>query len=396
MEGTRIRLRDLQQKVVKKEYTGDNSIYIQDIDNLYPYRIKALIEGSKTAFRASRLMSKFIVGEGLREGLQSNLYDKIVDQTNNLDIHSFSFQLAKSISYQDGFFVHVSYAIVDGEIKPSHICNIPFEDARICKKDDDGFLGRLKVKNWRDSNSFSRGQDKKESNYYSFSLDQKVLETQIFDCYSKFLKRKNNSKVKDSDVSIEEAIKVFTGQYYYYNPNIGEVYPLAKIHATQQDADTEFRIANYTNSQLRRGFMGKTIFKSLGLTAEDEDLLNDMLYNLLGEENASDILYYPIETLADGVEVKDVLTFEQIKPQFDEKFFEQTKKDTKSDLMSAFNNIPEAFISSSESFFGTSGEAFLEMKKYYSEQNDEERKAIYKFWLDVFGYEIEFKTYGNE
>lgn len=65
--------------------------------------------------------------------------------------------------------------------------------------------------------------------------------------------------------------------------------------------------------------------------------------------------------------------------------------------MSAFNNIPEPLVNASDgALFGTSGETYSEMKKFYSEQNDEEREAIYKFFKDVYDIDVEFETFGSE
>ena len=65
--------------------------------------------------------------------------------------------------------------------------------------------------------------------------------------------------------------------------------------------------------------------------------------------------------------------------------------------MASFNNIPEALVmASDDSLFGTSDGTYEQMKKFYSEQNDEERESIYKFFKDVYDLEVEFLTFGSE
>ena len=64
-------LKEIEQKKTRRHKFGKDKIYFQDYDNLYPNRVKALIENSPTAFRSAQMMAKYIIGKGLvNEDLQ--------------------------------------------------------------------------------------------------------------------------------------------------------------------------------------------------------------------------------------------------------------------------------------------------------------------------------------
>lgn len=380
-----IRLIEILRKKVFPTKENKNKVYFQDVDNLYPNRIKGLIENSPTAFRSANLMAKYIVGRGLAD---ESLYDITIDKGLNLDVYDFSNVLAKQIAYHNGFFVHVSYKYKDGQIVPSNSRVIPFEDGRISRTDDDGYFGKLLVKDWENTGSFgSKTQKTKE--LYSFTKDQDDLIEQIKDNWK-------NEK-KDKEFNLEEAIKIFKGQYYYYNPNIGDIYPLSKIHAVMGDCDTESRISNYTNVQFRKGFLGKTIILHNGVTDEDEDETAKVFEDFLGDENSGNMVYLPVNELSDGQSLEDIVKVVQLSPQYDEKFISETVPRLEDSIMASFNNIPKSLIKVGEgAMFGENADKYNELKRFYSEQNDEERKALQKFFFDVYDLDIEYITFGSE
>ena len=154
-----IRLPEIFRKKVVATTENRKKVYFQDVDNLYPNRIKALIESSPTAFRSSKLMAKFIIGKGL---INEALYDVKIDNALNLNVYQFSMALAKSLANQNGYFVHISYKYVNGEIIPAYSRVLPFEDCRISKTDDDGYFGCLYVKDYDTKSSFNKQSDEKK------------------------------------------------------------------------------------------------------------------------------------------------------------------------------------------------------------------------------------------
>lgn len=384
-----IRLIEIFTKKVFKQTDNGLKVYFQDVDNLYPNRVKGLIQNSPTAFRSSSLMAKFIVGRGLMNPAQ---YEKIIDKTLKLDVYSFAHVLAKSIAEQNGFFVHVTYKIYGNRIVPAYSSNIPFEDCRISKVDDNGHFGRLLIKDWAcidDDILSSNNSNDVVKELYPFTKNQDELKEQILHNW-----KKNN---KNKDFELREAIQQFKGHYYYYNPNIGDIYPLSKIQPVMNDCDTEYRIGNYTNTTLRNGCNGKMIVLTEGLTEEQEYETEKVFQSFLGDESASNMVFYPVESVGDGKTLKDSLEIIQIKPQYDEKFISETIPRVRRNIMAQFNNIPEALVMAGEgALFGTNSDTYNEMKLFYSEQNDEERRAVQKFFKDVYEMEVEFETFGDK
>ena len=379
-----IRLIEIFRKKVTQQVEKGHNVYFQDADNLYPNRVKGLIEDSPTAFRSSLLMAKFIVGSGLTD---QTLYDKIIDKTLNLDVYSFSHVLAKSIAMQNGYFVHITYKFENNLIVPSYSKVIPFEYCRISKDDENGYIGKLLVSDWTDEDdSLTSQKDNTIKTLYPFTKNQNDLKAQIVDFWS---------KIKPNDeFNLIEAIKVFKGQYYYYNPNIGNVYPLAKIHPVMNDCDTEYRMSNYTNICFRLGMLGKTVIHTNNLTEEQEEQIYKVFEDFLGDETVGNMAFIPVN-LPDDRTFDDAVKITQLKPQYDEDFMEKTKVNVRKNIMAQFNNIPEALVMASDgSLFGTSGDTYNEMKLFYSEQNDEERRAVQKFFKDVYDIEVEFDTFG--
>ena len=133
-----------------------------------------------------------------------------------------------------------------------------------------------------------------------------------------------------------------------------------------------------------------------GLTDEQEDEVEEVFKNFLGDDNANDLVIFPTD-LGDGKTFDDVLKVVQIKPIYDEKFITEVLPQVRKNIMASFNNIPEALVMASNgSLFGTSDGTYEQMKKFYSEQNDEEREAVSKFFKDVYDLEVEFLTFGSE
>lgn len=382
-----IRLIEILTKKIIATKENKNKVFFQDVDNLYPNRVKGLIENSPTAFRSSNLMAKYIVGKGLTNEL---LYKKIIDKTLGLDTYDFSNVLAKQIAIHNGFFVHVSYKYDDnsGQIIPAFSKVIPFEDGRISKTDDDGYFGKLLVKEWDAKGGYGQ-KSQKEKQYYSFTRNQEDLIDQIKDNWKELKGKK--------EFDLIEAIRIFKGQYYYYNPNVGDIYPLSKVHAVLNNLDTEFRIDNYTNIQFRQGLVGKSIVVTNGLSEEDEEAMSDVLEDFLGEKNSGNVIHYPIASIPDGQTLEDAIKVIQIPPQYDEKFFSETVGRLEDSILAAFNNIPKSLVKSGEgAIFGENAEKYNELKKFYSEQNDEERKALQKFFFDVYDLEVDFIPFYDE
>lgn len=86
--------------------------------------------------------------------------------------------------------------------------------------------------------------------------------------------------------------------------------------------------------------------------------------------------------------LEESFVMKQLPAQFDDKMFESTVKNLRQNIMGAFNNIPEPLVfSGTGAMFGTSSDTYTEMKKFYWEQNEDERSALEQT-LRLFGYDV--------
>lgn len=107
----------------------------------------------------------------------------------------------------------------------------------------------------------------------------------------------------------------------------------------------------------------------------------------LGSENSSTVFTVSVPQNIDK-DLDKSFVVQQLKPQFDDKLFESTIKNLRQNIMGAFNNAPEPLIfSGSGSLFGTNADTYVEMKKFYWEQNEDERSMLEQT-LRMLGYEV--------
>src|SRR5690606_10246214 len=184
------------------------------------------------------------------------------------------------------------------------------------------------------------------------------------------------------DVTIEEMVKHYRGQVFYLNMTRKYKYALSKFDSVVNDADSEFRFSLFVNREMRTGFLGKVIAIIKG---EDEDnTVEKDLGSLLGAENVGSLLAIRAEQTD---EIDKVLKIEQLKAQIDDKMFVEQDKRIRRNILGAANNLPEPLIYAGEgALFGTSGDTYREMKLFYQEQTQKERKAIEKA-LKYLGFE---------
>jgi hypothetical protein len=187
---------------------------------------------------------------------------------------------------------------------------------------------------------------------------------------------------KDEDVTIEQMVNHYRGQVFYLNMTPKYKYALSKFDSVFNDADSEFRFSLYVNREMRTGFLGKVIAIIKG-DDENGEVKKD-LGSLLGAENVGSLLVLEAEQTD---EIDKILKIEQLKAQIDDKMFVEQDKRIRRNILGAANNLPEPLIYAGEgALFGTSGDTYREMKLFYQEQTQKERKAIEKS-LKHLGFE---------
>lgn len=359
-----IKLIELFNRAISLVKERDSEVYHNGEDNLYPNRVERIINNSPTAKGARGVMAKYVAG------FIEDSENVIVNKKKNYRLSDVIKLIAEDLATQGGSYIWIGYGIEEsGQIVPKQLDVLDYKKCRISKKDDDGNDGKIIYKDYEAKKSYFGKKDSTKE-FYPFNPNQDVLLAQM--------KGKN----------LEEAVKSYKGQVFFLNPS-NYIYPLATIDSALMDADTEYRISEYSNTQTRTGFLGKTIALTAGLDEEDEEAMQEDLMKFLGAENSASIYYMNFEA---GADLEKILKIHQLKPQFDDKLFEVTDKRLRKNILSVFNNVPEPLIYSNEgALFGTSGEAYSEMKEFYSEQTDYERSKIEES-LRMIGFECTIKS----
>ena len=367
----------------------DNGIYKRDIDNMYPLRIENIINNSPTGKRCSNLMAKYIIGRGLDLELGK------VKNKKGETLNSVCKQASQSLASQYGVYFHVNYyfdvenSIDTAKFKKS-ISVLDYVLMAKSKQDDDGFEGKFYKLDLEEKSIFAKSS-KKTPFYYPYNSDKKVILAQM---------RNDCELAGITEPTAQQLISNYRGQVYYLNLTPKFRYSLPIWDVVYDDMDSEYRISRYVNSQTRNGWLGKTVVKKFADDEEENenasDSFNNQLKNNLGAENASNVLVIdvPINSTDD---ISKVFVIEQLKAQYDDKLFDATIKNLGKNIMGAFNNVPEALVlSSSGALFGTNSDAYLEMKKFYWEQNEWERQELEMALSEILDLPISFLPIINE
>lgn len=377
----RATLLEMYNRITKLVGSHDKIVYQNGDNNLYPNEIESVITNSPTASRCAAIMAKYIAGKGVigDDGAEIDIEQlPIINSAKNYTIIDIIDIASRNIAKHKGCWFKVDYGIeFDGDnpvIKPVSIDVIDYLKPRISKEDSDGNKGKVYISDWGENEVFKKNKD---NWFYPFNSNQDVILAQI--------KADNDGDVED----LEEAIKNYRGQIYYLNLTPEYIYSISPAHAVYNDCDTEYRMSAYSNEQTRSGFLGKTTVVTQGLEQEQEEQVKLDLQTFLGPEGSGNMYHLNVEQ---ATSLEEVIKFVQLKPNFDDKLFESTDKRILRNIFGAFNNIPPALVLASEgSLFGTNADTYEEMKKFYTEQTEEERSKLERT-LAHLGFPVKIKT----
>lgn len=329
-----------------------DNIYNNDSDNLYPNRVELVERNSVTALAASGKMKSFIIGQGFKD---KALNEVIVNHAKGVNGYRLLDQIASSLKTHRGAFIHVNYDI-EGNV--NYLDVLDFKKCRISKEDSLGYPGKIFYRNWeKDSTKFdikiSKSDKKGDRWFYPFNPDNKIILSQ----------RKNDVR-KNGEV--EDLVEDYRGQVYFLNLDDKEVYPYAWVHPAYNDADNEYRIGLYRNTNLRNGFLGKTIVVANGVDKEDQSEFEESVKDWMGVENSGSVMVIAPEDMVD--DPSKVIHTIELKSNYDSKRFVEDEKAVANNIRKAYLSIPKILIDPEDSFFGSSGEAFKEAIEYYNKE----------------------------
>ena len=339
----------VQKKHIKERISADElkrfGIVAYDDDNLYPQKIKMIINGSSTAKSCTDRLFSFLIGKGFTNkilqsykvnGVKSSLHDVFVACAND---------------YKDfrGFAV---WRKINENAKTVEMYHVPFEWVRkVYSKDKDNFTAKYCIYNNWDG---SLGKINKDDFQYAwaYNIDEDVIIDQIIE---------------------DGSIDLYSGQLYYYSAD-GEQYPLSWVDSIQEDCivDNQMKIFNYKN--VTTNFMLSHIATFSDDPESDvKESINKTLTELQGAENASKmVVLYGIN--------KDNFDLKKVDVQNHDKIFEVTNTTTKQNIREAFNqDLP--FFKGGLGASDLSGEAIKTTYAFYNALTERDRMAI----TDVFG-----------
>jgi len=328
----------------------------QYTDDLNPLLTNYLTRNSVTCHTASNLMTQFVSGYGIKEFNDIKVNDK---QT----LYNLITDIARSIVDNRGVYIHRNLNL-NG--KTTTLKVIPFDTARVGKKDDNNYNAKILVKkDW---------EDRKEK-------------PQVFDVW--------NDDKKVIQAQFDAQGEGYKGQVLFINFDSHLIYPLPRLMPVINDAYTEIQAGEYKKSLMDNGFLSKfwvttpPFTDSLvnGVETPAEQLRKnfvDDFEKLLGVKNAGKILHTEAEF--DGVDDLDKnIVIKEIKQNVDDKAFSHTEESAKSNIIMAYNNAPKILVTNVETgVFGNSGELIKQAKLFYQESTERERMELENILTFIF------------
>lgn len=361
-------------ELVKRFVSFDKSlgVYSNGENNDYAERVERIINNSATAKPAVRLFRKYIVGKAF--GSDLNVF--VVNKTKQLSLRKFLFDLANCYAYQNGVFIHVNYNL-NGKITSLKV--LPYKHCLIGKMDDKNWNGKILVyDNWLGENGKI---DKNKINVIdAYNPSLKVIQAQIKKC--------------DGD-DLSEKINNYKGQVFFYNPE-DAIYPLAHIDNVLNDADSEYRVAQFKNTSLRKGFFGKKIvitppmvdgdlrkpMSELSELEQEEKRLaeterknfRDSMETFVGSDNVDGMLHLEMEF--EGDDIDKIMKFITVDTNINDKLFAHTETSVGNNIAKSLG-VPSILIDSTDkSIFGNSGALLQAAKEFFQEQREEDIENI--------------------
>ena len=329
---------------IKAEELKKFNILAYDDDNLYPQKIREIINGSSTAKSCTDRLTAFLVGKGLT----NKVLESYVINSENDTIYNVLVSCFKDYAKFNGFAV---WRKINVNSKTVEMYHVPFDWVRkVYSKDKDNFTAKYCIyNNWDAKN----GKIDKDDFQYAWAYNE-------------------NEDVIIDQILEDGSLDIYSGQLLYYSAD-GDNYPLAWIDAIQEDCivDNQMKVFNYKN--VTTNFMASHI-AMFGEEPEDPTKadISKSLKELQGAENASKIIaLYGVN--------KDTFDLRKIDIQNHDKLFEATNATTKQNIREMFGqDLP--FFKGGLTASDISGEAIKTTYAFYNALTEMHRKAV----TDIF------------
>lgn len=354
------------QKRVYVGYSSSLNIQLYGKDNLYPQRMRNLIQSSHTGGACCERYQTFIEGNGLNNTEFSEYVCNRAGETVD-DIFRL---VAHDMAMHHGFALHVNYNILGEIVELTHI---PFEACRLEEETDDGSVVFINYHpDWTGHKSrkgkyiqVTRENTKK---IYTFNPRREVVQAQI---------------IKSG------GIENYRGQILWFSMDGKWEYPRPIYDKVVTNLSTDEGLDNVKYRNVRNNFLvaGMLVHKkgtSLGIdengNALDENSntssISESLDIFQGDENACAIMDVTVEQDEDKPE------FTRFEAQNFDKKFSMTEESVTKSIYIAFGQ--EVFYRIIEGSLGFSTDIMTEAFKFYSSYTSSPRRAISRALKRIF------------
>lgn len=353
-------------------------IYHNGADNNYPERIERVENNSVTAKLASAKLADFIIGFGF----EGDVNDKIANPKKGYTYYDILCLMVNDLKTHRGCSIYVNY---NAENEVNCIDVLPYKNCRKSKEDDLDYPGIIYYRNtWEEKNSLYSDSRKYEKWYYPFDNDPNIISAQR----KKDAGFKRNVEIKVPD--IETLVSSYRGQVLTVNLDKNTIYPLSFIDAAYNDADTEYRISQFRNDQVRNGFIGATIVTIAEGDGEDEIVTDKQLKGLLGSDNASNILKIEAKLDADQ-KLEDVINIKTVTSSIDTDRFKNDEYKIESNILNSYG-VPKELIKGNDgALFSANADSLQFLKEEFNDSTEKYRKLIEDSLFKVLGNRLKIK-----
>ena len=337
-------------------------------DNLYPQRMRNLIQSSHTGGACCERYQTFIEGNGLN----NTEFSEYVCNRAGDTVDDIFRLIAHDMAMFHGFALHVNYNVFGEIVEVSHV---PFEACRLEEETEDGKVVYINYHTDRTGRKSRKGRYIRVSKenvkkIYTFNPRREVVQAQI---------------IKSGGIeSYKGQILWFSmaGKWEYPCP----IYDKVVTNLSTDEGLDNVKYRNVRNNFLVAGMITHKKGSSIGLdengnpidTVGNAEAFSDTLNIFQGDENACALMDVTLESDEDKPEFT---SFEA--SNFDRKF-ELTEQSVTKSIYTAFGQ--EVFYRVAEGSLGFSTDIMTDAFKYYNSYTSSPRRAISRALRRIFSY----------
>ena len=337
-------------------------------DNLYPQRMRNLIQSSHTGGACCERYQTFIEGNGLN----NTEFSEYVCNRAGDTVDDIFRLIAHDMAMFHGFALHVNYNVLGEIVEVSHV---PFEACRLEEETEDGKVVYINYHpDWTGHKSrkgrYIRVSKENVKKIYTFNPRREVVQAQI---------KKSGG------------IESYKGQILWFSMAGKWEYPCPIYDKVVTNLSTDEGLDNVKYRNVRNNFLvaGMIVHKkgsSIGLdengnpidTKDNADNFSESLNIFQGDENACALMDVVVESDEDKPEF---VSFEA--SNFDRKY-ELTEQSVTKSIYTAFGQ--EVFYRVAEGSLGFSTDIMTDAFRYYNSYTSSPRRAISRAFRRIFSY----------